>query len=421
VTGGPADRLTGDNRPMDDRRLDPNAPLPPPPDPWTGSEMPSPRATPPWHMTEMIEAEPALAERILTRLAAPDGAAAHLAAALRRAAGAGQPIVVTGCGTSEHAAIAVAEQLRAANRTAGLPWRIGEAGAPVASQAFEGAVEDWLGSEGAVVIGVSHEGGTWATNRALELARRSGATVGILTASDRSPGAALADIVVTTEEQDQSWCHTVGYLSPILAGAAIASHLSGERLDPIVARGLLAAGLAPDAVAATEGLAASLADVDRLIVSGSGADRAAARELVLKVEEGVHLPAAMRDLETVLHGHLAGMDGATGLVLILTDRAAGPDRIARAAGVLRAAAAIGVRAGAILGTEQAHVLDASLLPAGRLLVADAPGLPPSVASIIGSAVPLQLLTERLARARGVNPDPIRRDDPAYLAAADAAG
>jgi hypothetical protein len=31
-----------------------------------------------------------------------------------------------------------------------------------------------------------------------------------------------------------------------------------------------------------------------------------------------------------------------------------------------------------------------------------------------------MLTERLARARGTNPDPIRRDDPAYLAAADAA-
>jgi hypothetical protein len=29
------------------------------------------------------------------------------------------------------------------------------------------------------------------------------------------------------------------------------------------------------------------------------------------------------------------------------------------------------------------------------------------------------MTERLARARGTNPDLIRREDPAYLAAADA--
>ena len=47
-------------------------------------------------------------------------------------------------------------------------------------------------------------------------------------------------------------------------------------------------------------------------------------------------------------------------------------------------------------------------------------LPAPVASLFGSATPLQLVTERLARARGTNPDPIRRDDPTYLAAAEAA-
>jgi hypothetical protein len=56
-----------------------------------------------------------------------------------------------------------------------------------------------------------------------------------------------------------------------------------------------------------------------------------------------------------------------------------------------------------------------------LLVPAAPDLPHAAAALLGSAVPLQLLTERLARALGINPDPIRRDDPAYLAAANAAG
>ncbi len=49
-----------------------------------------------------------------------------------------------------------------------------------------------------------------------------------------------------------------------------------------------------------------------------------------------------------------------------------------------------------------------------------PSLPAPVAALFGTATPLQLLTERLARARGTDPDPIRRDDPRYLAAADAA-
>ena len=38
--------------------------------------------------------------------------------------------------------------------------------------------------------------------------------------------------------------------------------------------------------------------MDRVIIVAGGADRVAARELVLKIEEGTHLPAAMRDLET---------------------------------------------------------------------------------------------------------------------------
>jgi hypothetical protein len=43
-----------------------------------------------------------------------------------------------------------------------------------------------------------------------------------------------------------------------------------------------------------------------------------------------------------------------------------------------------------------------------------------VAALIASAGALQLLTERVARARGTNPDPIRRDDPRYRAASEAA-
>jgi glucosamine 6-phosphate synthetase-like amidotransferase/phosphosugar isomerase protein len=42
-----------------------------------------------------------------------------------------------------------------------------------------------------------------------------------------------------------------------------------------------------------------------------------------------------------------------------------------------------------------------------------------VESILASAIPLQLIAERLARARGRNPDLIGRDDPRQAAAADA--
>ncbi len=384
--------------------------------------MPSPRTEPPYHMTEMIEAEPALGTRILERLASPEGPAARLADQVRTAGLTGRPILVTGCGTSEHAALAVVEILREALKASGLPGSAGRAGTPVAVQAFEAAVEGDMAGPAGLVIGISHEGATTATNRALERARAAGSVVAIITVSERSPGAGLADIVVATEELDESWCHTVGYLSPIVAACAVAGHLTGRMIAATAVRRALVAGLEPGAVAASEAFAQRLAATDRLIAVGSGSDRPAARELVLKVEEGAHLPAAMRDLETFLHGHLAGTDARTGLVLVLTDTSPNAEaRVTRATDVLRAAAEIGMPAGAILAARFDDRIAPALTPAGRLVVPAIPELPPAIAALVGSAVPLQLLTERLARARGVNPDPIRRNEAAYLRAAETAG
>ncbi len=390
--------------------FDPNAPLPGPPDPWASTDTPSARSGPPYHMTDMIAAEPALAERILARQAGAASQAAVLAAAIAATARAGEPIIVTGCGTSEHGALGAADILRDAARTAGLPG-VG----PVAMQAFELSLDP---PSSGLVIGISHEGGTAATNAALRTAHAAGARTALVTVSGRSPGAALADIVVETGELDQGWCHTVGYLSPLLAAAAVGAHLSGRPIDGALARRVLAAGAVDEAGA--ERIAGHLADVAHLIVIASGADRTAGREFTLKVEEASWLPSAYRDLETFLHGHLPATGADTGLVLILADRDGRAERLARARGALQAARVLGIRAAAILAADLAGEIDPALTPAGRLLVAEAPDLPASVAALIGTATPLQLLTERLARARGTDPDPIRRDDPRYVAAADAA-
>ena len=202
--------------------FDPLAPLPGPPDPWASTDTPSVRSGPPYHLTDMIAAEPAIVRRILERHAGPGGPAQALAAAVRHAADAGAPIVVTGCGTSEHAALGVAEILREAGRVAGLPGP-----GAVAAQAFELSLDP---PSSGLVIGVSHEGGTAATNAALAAARTAGARTALLTVSSRSPGAAEADpsLVVETGELDQSWCHTVGYVSPMAAAVAVGAHLSGQ-------------------------------------------------------------------------------------------------------------------------------------------------------------------------------------------------
>jgi hypothetical protein len=93
---------------------DPEATLPGPPEPWSFLPQPSRREGPPWWMTDMIAAEPALSGRILRRLGvvrrssgapgvpprleAPgrDTPAGRLAAAIRGALEKGEPVVVTG-------------------------------------------------------------------------------------------------------------------------------------------------------------------------------------------------------------------------------------------------------------------------------------------------------------------------------------
>jgi glucosamine--fructose-6-phosphate aminotransferase (isomerizing) len=399
--------------------FDPTAPLPGPPDPWTSTSQPSPRGTPPFHMTEMIEAEPALAERILARNEDASSAAGALAGAITRAIRAGGPVIVTGCGTSEHAAQGVAEILREGVRAARLT---GPGGIPAREPVWEQALELSLDPPTAgLVIGISHEGATTATNAAVAASRAAGARTALITVSDRSPGAEHAHLVLQTEELDQGWCHTVGYLSPLVAAVAVAAHIARRLVDAAfrtAVRELLQAGVDRSSIA--EAVAARLAGVREVLVIASGADRPAGRELVLKIEEGTWIPAAYRDLETFLHGHLAATDDATGLVLILTDRDHRDERLERARGCLRAARAIGMEAAAIVTADIAADLPTELTPAGRIVVPESPNLPSPVAAVLGTVTPLQSLTERLARARNVDPDAIHRDVDLYREAADAA-
>lgn len=387
--------------------FDAEAPLPGAPDPWVSSGMPAVRGGAPYAMTEMIAAEPALAERLVRRLT-DDPAVRTLADDLRRAAAANEPIILTGCGTSEHAAMVGVALLDDALRAAGV------ADPRIASiQAFE-----LLGRPDAgLVVGVSHEGGTWATNEALRQAAAGGARTALITVSERSPGAGLVDRVVQTHEQDQSWCHTIGYLSPVLAVATLAGTLRGGPPDPVAVRALLDSA---DHAGSAAAMAQRLARCRSLRIVGSGVDYASARELALKIEEGAHLPATAHELETIRHGHLAAASTETGLVLVLTDgEARGGGVVDRATAVLRSAAALGMPAAAIVAADLGDDLPLELTAAGRAATPMTSRLPRLVAATVGAVVPIQLLAERLARALGTNPDTIGREDPRQAAAAEA--
>jgi glutamine---fructose-6-phosphate transaminase (isomerizing) len=379
-----------------------NEPLPGAPEPWVPSEIPRFRSRPPYLMTEMIAIEPALAQRLVRRLSKAE-AMESLATAVNDAASSGRTILTTGCGTSEHAAMGIAELLtEALDPEAGRETRSAQALEHLRRPLADG-----------LLIAVSHEGGTHATNEALRAARDAGARTALISVSDRSPGAELADIVVTTEEQDQSWCHTVGYLSPLLAGVVLAGQLRGSRSDAAAIHSLLDVATEPREAA---NVAAGLTGVDRIMVIGSGADAVTARELALKISEGARLPAEALELETIHHGHLAAATRWTGLVLVLTDEVATAAVRERATRALDAAQPLAMPAAAILGPQVSASIDQAATPAGRMGVPRIGRVRGIAGSLLGAAIPLQLLAERLARARGVNPDTLGREDAAQAAA-----
>jgi glutamine---fructose-6-phosphate transaminase (isomerizing) len=346
---------------------------------WHTDEFPELRSGPPWVMEEMVAAQPALARQMLS---SPPEGIAELAAAVRAAVDAREPVSVIGCGTSEHGALAIAALVDEA---------VGGEGWPPAVEARQSLDAAERPQRGGVCIGISHDGGTRATTLALEAAAAGGAVTALVTNRPGGSASNPASRVIVTPVHDDSWCHTVAYTSSILVGALLAAELGGEGIDADRAQSILEIALErPPAAAAITG-------AERVVCTGFGLDFITARELALKLAEGARVPTAALQLESLLHGHLAGEDARTAVVLIESDPAV--DRIERRAAM--AASAVGAIGMPVL----------TLLPPE--------GVPGSAARLLAGAAELHRLTLALAAQRGVNPDLIRREDEPYRRAGEA--
>jgi glucosamine 6-phosphate synthetase-like amidotransferase/phosphosugar isomerase protein len=220
------------------------------------------------------------------------------------------------------------------------------------------------------LVCLSHEGTTRMT---LEAARAWGGAMWLVTGRAESPLAELADeVVVCTPEVEQSWCHTASYTAAVACLAA----LRGEDVGWL--SGAVAEVLA--------GPRFPISEHDRWLVAGAGRDWPTAQEAVLKLREGVHVAAEAWETEQLLHGHLAAVD-ETVRCFVLEGEGRAAER----------------------GREAAAALEALGAP-----VTVVPTRHPAV-----DIVPFQLLTVDLAEARGVDPDPIRRDDPRWARAREA--
>ena len=247
----------------------------------------------------------------------------------------GLRVVYTGCGTSFHAA-----------QTGG-----------AAVQALDAVLAP---PDADLLVVLSHEGGTPLT---VEAAHAFRGPKWLVTGKADSPLAELADeVIVSTPELEQSWCHTASYTCAVAALAA----LRGEDVSWL-----------PDAVEAALQQREPVSLHARWLVAGAGRDWPTAQEAVLKLREGAFLAAEAHQTEQLLHGDLAAVDeGVRGFVLEGEGRAA----------------------------ERAHDAVAALRELGCDVT-----LVPTTHPVV-DIVRFQLLTLDLAEASGVDPDRIRRDD-----------
>ena len=176
-------------------------------------------------------------------------------------------VLLTGCGTSFHAAQTGGE----------------------AVQALELVLAPRRDVE--LLVLLSHEGETPLT---LEAARAFPGPKWCVTAVAESPIAQLCEeVFVSTPEVEKSYCHTASYTCAVAALAA----LRGE--DVAWLSGAVAAAIADPF---------PVSDHERWLVAGAGRDWPTAQEAVLKLREGAFVAAEVHETEQLLHGYLAAID-----------------------------------------------------------------------------------------------------------------
>jgi glucosamine--fructose-6-phosphate aminotransferase (isomerizing) len=176
-------------------------------------------------------------------------------------------VLLTGCGTSFHAAQTGGE----------------------AMQALELILAPRPDAE--LLVLVSHEGTTPLT---LEAARAFPEPKWCVTGAAESPIAELCEeVIVATPAIEKSYCHTASYTCAVAALAA----LRGEDISPL-----------PNAVASALEDPFPASGHERWLVAGAGRDWPTAQEAVLKLREGTFVAAEAHQTEQLLHGDLAAVD-----------------------------------------------------------------------------------------------------------------
>ncbi len=347
---------------------------------------PSPVPTTDSAMYRTMHRQPADLQRLLSSGWEQARQAAHLLHNADR-------VLLTGIGTSYHAALAGSWLFRAA----GLDAR--------AALSFDVATypEQFAIRPTDAVIVMAHTGVKTYSRFALQRAVEAGATVlsvGSLTAEH--PGSQL---VLRTVERETSAAYTASHLAAMTVLAQVATEL-GESRSAASVTGFRDALMAlPDQVAGILRReseiepVARIAATRRIYAAGAGPNEATATELVIKAREAAYAHVDGLAAEQFLHGPIVAVN-AGDLAVMIHVPGASARRVAEIATVLHGMGALLW----IVGQPIPAVADATVFALPET---------PEMLSPLVAVVPMQILSYQIAVTKKVNPDTFRRDDPVY--------
>jgi glucosamine--fructose-6-phosphate aminotransferase (isomerizing) len=268
--------------------------------------------------------------------------------------------------------------------------------ATLASPSIATTYKKKIDLSGVLAVAISQSGKTEEIVETLDWAADCGARTVAVTNGEGSPLAEAAQLALVTRAGDElAVPATKTYTTQLAALAVLGIGLGAEvdiadlRRAPDEVDRLIAATEAADALPE---IVEELAGVPGAVVSGRGMAYGTALEFAIKLKEACYLHAMGLSYADLLHGPIAVVDDDTPAIVVAAD--SGPTLPAAVALAERVTAA-GAKAYGIGGGRMLADASTRALPG--------PDLPEWVAPL-ALIVPGQLITERLARRLGIDPD-----------------
>jgi glucosamine--fructose-6-phosphate aminotransferase (isomerizing) len=351
------------------------------------------------HLYRAIHAQPEAVRTLLADQHGPAQAAEKLARTGR--------ILIAGIGTSLHAAQVGEYMLRMAGADA---WAV---------RSFEFINYPCpLRPDDAVIV-ISHRGTKMYSAKTVERAREAGVlTIGITGKNTQLP---QADIMLETVEQDPSPTNSISYTGALTRLSQVAARLASlaghSEQAQALEKGLSQVPALMENILAREGEVQQVAQdaaqqQRRIYFVGGGPNAATATEGALKAKEASYVTTEGFELEQFLHGPEMAFEAEDLLVPINVE---GPAR-QRMADLLLAMSEVSERTW-LIGTAPNVEAEALFQRQGwsRFALGDSAVLSaiPEALTPLLAALPVQLLSNFLAAARGTNADSFRQDHEAY--------